>query len=226
MWIELINHILKQEPENDFKKLNNPNPVTEIEFWQRKSENLNSILEQIKGEPILEILKFLEKQKSSYYKFFLDIKNDVFQKAKEANTNYKFLCFLRNDFNEFVSDSKSLPELIEYFIPIFHTIRLIWKDNQYYSKPERLIVLIKKICNSLIDQSISFINRSIFNKISDPEQTIEAIAKLESAKDVIYKFMTAYFSYKDNDANAWKITRNVIFNKLDALINWMHSMID
>lgn len=215
MWIELVKHILKQEPEYDFRNGANPDPMTEILFWEKKSMNLESILQQIQGEQVLEILKFLEKQKSSYHKFFNDIKKEVVQKSKEATQNFKFLSFLRSDLTEFISD-RPLPELTEFFVPIFHTIRLIWKDNEYYSKPERLIVLIRKICNSLIEQATSFIGHGIFTKIIDPEQISEAISRLETTRDVVSKFMTAYFSYKDNDVDGWKITRNVIFYRLDA----------
>lgn len=217
MWIELIKHILKQEPEYDFRNSKNPNPVTEIEFWKKKSDNLESIIKQIQSEQILEILKFLEKQKSSYYKFFNDIKKEVNQKAKESTQNYKFLVFLKEDLEEMVNESRQLPELAELFIPIFHTIRLIWKDNEYYSKSERLIVLIRKLCNTMIDQAKLFIHSGIFGKINNQEENGEAITKLETARDVISKFMNAYFLYKDAPGqDSWKITRNVIFYRLDT----------
>ena len=35
-------------------------------------------------------------------------------------------------------------------------------------------------------------------------------------RDIINKFMAAYFTYKDNDEKGWKITRNVIFYRLDS----------
>jgi len=217
MWIELIKHILKQEPEYDFRNSKNPNPVTEIDFWKKKSENLESIIKQIQGEPILEILKFLEKQKSSYYKFFNDIKKEVNQKAKESTQNFKFLVFLKDDLEEIVNESRQLPELAEFFIPIFHTIRLIWKDNEYYSKSERLIVLIRKLCNTMIDQAKLYIHSGIFGKINSDEENAEAIIKLETSREIISKFMNAYFLYKDAPGqDSWKITRNVIFYRLDT----------
>ena len=218
MWIELIKNVLKQEPEFEFRNNADPDPQSEISFWERKSNNLESIIHQINGEQILEILKFLEKQKSNYYRFFNEIKKEVVQKSKEASQNYKFLSFLKNDFSQFVMD-RLLPELVEYFIPIFHTIRLIWRDNEYYSKPERLIVLIRKICNTLIKQASNYINVgsiNIFRKIIDADTISEAINKLETTREVFSKFMNAYFTYKDNDSNGWKITRNVIFYRLDA----------
>jgi hypothetical protein len=45
---------------------------------------------------------------------------------------------------------------------------------------------------------------------------LESIKRIEEAREVISKFMTAYFSYKDSDSEGWKITRNVIFYRIDA----------
>jgi dynein heavy chain len=52
--------VLKQDPENALKAGNYPGPLTEIEFWSKQAENLNSICEQLKSERIKKVLKFLE----------------------------------------------------------------------------------------------------------------------------------------------------------------------
>ena len=45
----------------------------------------------------------------------------------------------------FNDESKELVDVVDEFVPIFIIIRKIWSDNEYYAKPERLIVLIRKI---------------------------------------------------------------------------------
>ena len=42
-WTRQIKNVLKQDPEGALKTGNNPDPLTEIAFWNNKSENLNSI---------------------------------------------------------------------------------------------------------------------------------------------------------------------------------------
>lgn len=42
-----------------------PDPLTEVAFWKNKSMNLNSICEQLAGERIKKVLKFLEQNKST-----------------------------------------------------------------------------------------------------------------------------------------------------------------
>lgn len=45
-WTKQIKNVLKLEPEQALKQANNdPGPMTEIEFWKNKAENLNSIFE-------------------------------------------------------------------------------------------------------------------------------------------------------------------------------------
>ena len=214
MWIDLIKYILKQEPEHEFRNGGNPLPPTEIEFWKKKSEALASILNQIKQEKISEILKFLEKQKSTYHKMFNEIKKDVVEKEKEAKYNYTYLRCLEKMFDTMSEDTREFPEIAEDFVPMFHIIKKIWNDNEYYAKPERLIVLIRKMCNAIIYRAQEHIHANIFNKIiNEPDA---AINTLEQTRDTIKKFTDAYFQYKDNDENGWKITRNVIFYRLDT----------
>ena len=59
-WTRQIKNVLKQDPEGALKTGNNPDPLTEIAFWNNKSENLNSICTQLTSERIKKVLKFLE----------------------------------------------------------------------------------------------------------------------------------------------------------------------
>lgn len=59
-WTKQIKAELRKDPETALKKGNHPGPNTEIEFWKNKSTNLNSICEQLAGERIKKVLKFLE----------------------------------------------------------------------------------------------------------------------------------------------------------------------
>ena len=42
-WTKQIKNVLKLEPEQALKQGNNPGPLVEIEFWENKAANLNSI---------------------------------------------------------------------------------------------------------------------------------------------------------------------------------------
>ena len=150
---------------------------------------------------------------------FTNIQKDVEKAAKESDHNYKYLKCLEDSF-EFLEGSSQkaaqseFPDIVDEFVPIFHFIRKIWTENSYYAKPERLIVLIRKLCNVIIERGIEFVGQNVFNKIiDDPDKEIQV---LEITRQIIQKFMDAYFQYKDADSNSWQITRNVIFFRLDA----------
>jgi hypothetical protein len=48
--------VLKQDPESALKGDKHPDPLTEIDFWKNKSENLNAICDQLNSERIKKVL--------------------------------------------------------------------------------------------------------------------------------------------------------------------------
>lgn len=49
----------------------------------------------------------------------------------------------------------------ETFIPaLFHTLFLIWTNCQPYQRPARMVVLLQKLCNLLIEQVTLMLNTS------------------------------------------------------------------
>ena len=46
----------------------------------------------------------------------------------------------------------------ENFIPVMHTILLIWNNSRHYNTPPRLVVLIREICNSIIANARDFVS--------------------------------------------------------------------
>ena len=80
--------------------------MTELEFWRNKSENLNSICQQLNSERIKKVLKFLEQNKSTYTTPFSKLQKEVQIAQKEANENYKYLKTLEGLFSDLTNSSK------------------------------------------------------------------------------------------------------------------------
>ena len=106
-----------------------PEPMTELDFWQNKSENLNSICLQLNSERIKKVLKFLEQNKSTYTTPFSKLQKEVQIAQKEANENFKYLSTLKNLFLDLSDSSKDLGDIADVFVPIMHTILLIWNHS-------------------------------------------------------------------------------------------------
>ena len=193
--------MLKQDPENALKDGKHPNPMAEIEFWKNKSENLNQICTQLNSERIKKVLKFLEQNKSTYTTPFSKLQKEVQIAQKESNENYKYLRTLQDLFGELISTSNEPNEVAELFVPIMHTILLIWTHSQHYNTPARLVVLIREICNAIITQCRTFVDgEKVFNAIKN-EDAAEAHQKLTLTLDVCSRFKDAYFDYKAKSKN-------------------------
>ncbi|GBG89558.1 hypothetical protein CBR_g49347 [Chara braunii] len=58
-WTRQIKNVLKTDPETILKEGSNPGPLAELEFWQEKAANLNSIYEQLSGERVRKELSYM-----------------------------------------------------------------------------------------------------------------------------------------------------------------------
>ncbi len=144
-WTRQIKKVLNQDPESALKAKKNPDPLTEIEFWRHKAENLNSICKQLQSEKIKKVLKFLEQNKSTYTGSFGKLQKDVQTAKTEANDNYRYLVTLEDLFRSLTDEAAEFVFLPNLFYPIMHTILLIWNNSTYYNTPSRLVVLIREI---------------------------------------------------------------------------------
>ena len=216
-WTRQIKKVLNQDPESALKAGNNPDPLTEIEFWKNKAKNLNWIYKQLQSEKkIKKVLKFLEQNKSTYKGSFGKLQKDVQTAKTEANDNYRYLVTLEDLFRGLTEESADFTLLPNLFYPIMHTILLIWKNSTYYNTPSKLVVLIREICNAIISQAFKFINgEQIFSYIKS-EEPKEANDKLIQTLEVCSKFKEAYFVYKAKADNEWKITTNALFVRLNS----------
>ena len=217
-WTKQIKTVLRLDPETALKNGNDPDPLAEVEFWKGKSRNLDAICEQLASERIKKVLKFLEQNKSTYTGPFSKLQKEVQTASSEARENSTYLQTLEGLFGELCDLSSAAPvqEVADLFVPIMHTILLIWTYSQHYNTPSRLVVLVREICNAIIARCRNHITgEEIFEAINAAEP-MSAHSKLTVALDVCSRFKEAYFEYKAKAKNQWKITTNALFVRLDA----------
>jgi len=109
-----------------------------------------------------------------------------------------------------------MDELADLFVPIMHTILMIWTYSSYYNTPARLVVLIREICNAIIIACHTYINGDRIKEAIAGEVPHEAHNCLAQCIDVCARFKEAYFDYKAKSKNQWKITTNALFVRLDC----------
>ncbi|KAL7443397.1 hypothetical protein ACHAXH_005661 [Discostella pseudostelligera] len=228
-WTKQVKNVLKQDPESLFKSGIHPTPDAEILFWKSKAKNLNSIFEQLQSPETRLVLKTLEESKSTYFMAFDRICKEVVAARLEANDNTKHLNTLETWINKLNEDD--FANIASVFKPIMHTLMLIWKHSTYYNTPSRLVILIREICNSVIDQAYRFISgEQLFAFIKNDEANV-AIEQLTLVLKVCGKFKSTYLECKSKVAtecpqNRWSIQNGALFARLDCCIDRSHDILD
>ncbi|RYY38441.1 hypothetical protein EON62_00435 [archaeon] len=225
-----LQNVLKQDPESLLKAGLHPTPDVEIEFWKTKAGNLNAIFEQLQSERIRRVLQFLDVSKSTYCTPFAKLCKDVFAARLEANDNVKYLRTLEVWFARLNGDEEfeKLPDL---FRPIMHILLLIWKNSKFYNTPSRLVVIVREICNAVINQALKFVSGKVIFDLIAEEQASAAVAKLKTTLRVCGELKRIYFNYKatanaECPHNQWRIQNTALFLRLDAFLERCHDVLE
>ena len=229
-WTRQINSILRLDPETPLRQGLNPTPDVEIAFWKAKAAHLNAIVEQLQSPRVRRVLLALEASKSTYCSTFASLCREAFAARIEANDNTKYLRTLEEWFDT-LAGSSDFSELTELFKPIMHIILLIWKNSKHYNSPTRLMVLMREMCNVLIQQATGYISGGAIFELIDGEAIEEAIKMLKVCVTVCNSFKMTYFDYKatadaECPANRWRIQNTAIFMRLDSFLERCRDILD
>jgi|TARA_B110001469_G_scaffold127753_1_gene150265 dynein heavy chain len=108
-----------------------------------------------------------------------------------------------------------------------HLILLTWKHSGHYNAPGRAVVLVREVCNDLIQKSREFVQaEEIFNV-----EPLDAVAKLQTTLKVCGAFKQQYFAYKqrtekETPNNPWRFQNSALFARLDAFLERVHDILD
>lgn len=229
-WTKQIKNVLKQDPEMLLNQDQaHPGPLSELEFWGAKASNLNSIFNQLQGERIRKVLRFLDQSKSTYNLPFAKLCKEVFHARAEANDNYKFLRPLEDWFSRL--ETETFRQLTDIFRPMMHLILAVWKGSSFYNTPARLVVLVREVCNSLIRQSCNYTGGKKIFEMIDSEETPKVVEMLRLTLRVCGTFKSTYFDYKakanaEDPNNQWRVQNNALFVRLDAFLDRCHDLLE
>lgn len=167
-WTKQIKNVLKADPESLLKAGLHPTPDSEIDFWKVKAANLNAIFDQLQSDRIRRVLQFLDTSKSTYCAPFAKLCKEVFAARQEANDNVKFLLTLEPWFQRLNESDDFEGGLAKTFRPMMHILLLVWKNSQFYNTPARLVVIIREICNAIINAGNKYLTgKQVFEMIAE-----------------------------------------------------------
>ncbi|KAJ1491167.1 dynein heavy chain, N-terminal region 1-domain-containing protein, partial [Baffinella frigidus] len=224
-WTRQIKDVLRLDPETVLKGGGHPGPMAEVDFWQNKAKNLNSIHEQLSSDKVRKVIKVLEVTKSTYFPAFNRLCKEVAQARMEANDNKVYLGAVEAYITRL--SNESFADIEEVFKPLMHTILLIWKNSKFYNTPARLVVLMREICNDLIRQAATFVSGDQMFEM-EPQ---EAVDSLKICLKVCVTFKSTYFDYKarastECPSNPWRFQNSALFARLDLFLERCHDVLD
>ena len=195
-----------------------PGPLEGLHFWEAKSEDLGRILTQLDGKRIRSVTSLLEACESPYLPPFVALVASARKAHEEAADNARHLAPLR-PYLQALHERDDFGRLSELFKPIFHLLLMVWRHSRFYNTPPALAVLVREICNDLIEQSRRFIDpETLFD--SPP---LDSVSRLEEALRVCSYFKGVYHEYRSKagvecPSNPWRFQNAALFGRLDAFI--------
>ena len=218
-WTKQIKRVLDTEPEHILKENPNPDPLIELKFWKKKADNLNSINEQLRISHVLYIIDFLRCSKSTFINQFDRLQVEIADSRKEANENYMYLSTLEEYFLKLVDTSFDFLKLPDLFLPVMYSLLLIYNNSTYYCTPSRMVLLIREICNAIIERAADYIpGETVINNMQNKDDIEMVCDKLQITIDVCTKFKDTYFEYKAKSSGKWKFPPNALFMNLDNFL--------
>ncbi len=143
--------VLQTDPADVSRAGGHPSPLHELDFWSSKSQDLASLHAQLQSDKMCTVLDTLNELKSPFAAQFEKLTRDVVVARDESAENSRFLATLKPYFQR-INDESDFTLVEQTFVPIMHTILLIWQHSHTYNTKPRLICLIQEICNALILQ--------------------------------------------------------------------------
>ena len=218
LWTNRINISLSLKPESAFDKGNHPAPEACLEFWQSKTTDLGDILEQLNGPQILKVLKVLEIIRSPYFAAFKSLIASLQVAHAEAKDNVKYLAALKPNLDEF--NGTDFEQVSLCIKPIMHMLLLVWKHSKFYNTPPALSLIIRMVCNAMMEKAREFTGTTdeLFNL--EPKEAVEKLViVLDGCRQLKYDYYTYYnLSKTQCESNPWMADRGTMFKRFDSFI--------
>ena len=207
-----------------------PEPLTELDFWDAKARNFNSIFTQLQSDPVRRMLRSLDAARSTYAVSFGALCREVFAARAEANDNVRFLAPLRPWF-ERLERCDHFPASVKLFRPIMHGLLNVWKYSRFYNTPTRLVVIMREISNCLVRTAKEYVSADRVLACIEQGEPQRPVALLMTTLKVCGIFKSTYFDYKARAAlecpdRPWRIQNSALFSRLDRFLERCHDIRD
>ncbi|KAM4600952.1 dynein axonemal heavy chain 11 [Polymixia lowei] len=217
-WASLIQKVLKEDSAELLLKGCNPEPTEELNFWASRKSNIQNIHHQLQSPIVQKMVKILEKMESSYHPTIETLIGNVFDALQEAQDIDLHLCPLRAQLSRL--GKEEFPHIEPFFPALFHTLFLIWTHCTSYRSPARIVVLLRQLCNLLIQQASDYLSADQLLR----EDTEEGLRRVKKVVRVFRCFRQSYQTQKEKLSShgkytPWDFPSAMVFTRFNQFLN-------
>jgi dynein heavy chain len=217
-WTRLIRTVLKRDSAQPLIEGKHPGALFECDFWVATKKNAESLQQQLTSEPVQQMQQVLDDNKSSYGAALTQLQESIAHALAEANDIVLHLEPLRVYVEQLEDvELEAAPRLMK---SIFATLRLIWTHSTHYNTARRMVVVLREICNQLINTIVGHIEpRNLFAQepeegIEKPLTALKVIAAAEAEFDATRQAI--FVDSQEGKCNPWAFERQLVFARLDS----------
>ncbi|XP_061866833.1 dynein axonemal heavy chain 17 isoform X5 [Colius striatus] len=228
-WSHQIRDILSKDSSQPLLEGLHPLPRTEFEFWQTRVVNLQCLNDQLLSPQVTALAETLEKANSCYWPALQSIFRTVSANLEEARDISLHLQPLRVLLEEM--EQADYSQLQPYVDRMLCTIRLLRAHCPHYSSPSHTSILLREICNLLMEMTCKFLSPEDLMKELQGE-TEEALARIRLSISIIEKLFQSYSTLCSNptptlfqeEPQLWDSPQSPVFNRIDSFLQRLQTM--
>uniref|UniRef100_A0A673UT43 Dynein heavy chain tail domain-containing protein n=1 Tax=Suricata suricatta TaxID=37032 RepID=A0A673UT43_SURSU len=220
-WSRQVQAVLKRESSQPLLQGENSTPKVELEFWKSRAEDLEHIHNQLRTIKVRGLARLLDKLQSSYFPALQALCRDVGAALTEAQDIWTHLMPLSHHLE--ILESLEFPEVKPRLLPLLHVVCLIWAMCPSYRSPGRLTVLLREICNLLIQQASNYLSPEGFlrSEVEESQRKLRvAVNTLNFFKQMFQERREHLHTYfKENqEVKEWDFQSSLVFVRLDGFL--------
>ncbi|XP_015433748.1 PREDICTED: dynein beta chain, ciliary-like [Dufourea novaeangliae] len=213
-WATQLSEILNEE----FTKKDGP-PVpdrSELDYWNMRLKNMESLYQQLKDPRVQKMGVFLEQMESPYLEYFQNLIKNVAASLLETRDITLYLKPLEHYFKQI--ENSEFKDLAMKLKALLHCACLMWSNSKYYTL-ERMIALLREISNLLISQAVKYINPStLFEADIDEnkQKILEVIPLLDFYQETfrLFKEKIEYYFKGAIEPVPWTFHEKLVFKRI------------
>ncbi|KAL6263152.1 hypothetical protein P5V15_005953 [Pogonomyrmex californicus] len=216
-WAYLVNDVVTHESSVAFENGQNPTPNVELDYWSTRLANLRYIYDQLQEDRVKKMATILEKTDSAYFPCFRTLFDNVVSSLAEAKDISLYLMPLAKCFKSV--EEIDFAEAKPLMAVLIHSLGLAWAKCKSYQSSSKLIIMLRQICNLLIQEARRFLDpTSIFQSDVD-----EALQRVKISRGILEEFKRQFELRKHMpglkpEAPPWIFNSTAVFTRLDAFL--------